>query len=55
VSSATVEKMARAQACSGGQGAGLIPQAGPVEVYRMQCADGKVYMARCEFRQCRKM
>lgn len=55
VSSATVEKMARAQACSGGQGAGLITQAGPVEVYRMQCDDGKVFMARCELRQCRKM
>jgi hypothetical protein len=55
VSSATVEKMARARACSGGRGAGLITQAGPVEVYRMQCADGKVFMARCELRQCRKM
>jgi len=55
VSSATVEKMARERACTGGQGAGLITQAGPVEVYRMQCADGKVFMARCELRQCRKM
>lgn len=55
ISSATVEKMARAQACLGGQGAGLITQAGPVEVYRMQCDDGKVFMARCELRQCRRM
>lgn len=55
VSSATVEKMARDQACSGGQGAGLITQSGPVEVYRMQCDNGKVYMARCEMRQCRQM
>jgi hypothetical protein len=55
VSSATVEKMAREQACSGGPGAGLITPPGPVEVYRMQCADGKVFMARCELRQCRKM
>jgi hypothetical protein len=55
VSSATVEKLARAQACSGGQGAGLITQAGPVEVYRMQCDNGKVFMARCELRQCRQM
>jgi PBP1b-binding outer membrane lipoprotein LpoB len=55
VSSATVEKMARDQACSGGQGAGLITQTGPVEVYRMQCDNGKVYMARCEMRQCRQM
>lgn len=55
VSSATVEKMAREQACSGGQGAGLITAAGPVEVYRMQCDNGKVFMARCELRQCRRM
>jgi hypothetical protein len=55
VSSATVEKMARAQACLGGQGAGLITPAGPVEVYRMQCDSGKVFMARCEMRQCRPM
>ncbi|QJE01024.1 hypothetical protein HH212_14115 [Massilia forsythiae] len=55
VSSATVETMARKQACSGGQGAGLITDPGPVEVYRMQCDDGKVFMARCELRQCRQM
>jgi hypothetical protein len=55
VSSATVERMARDQACTGGQGAGLITQPGPVEVYRMQCGDGKVFMARCEMRQCRQM
>jgi len=55
VSSATVEKLARQQACSGGQGAGLITQPGPVEVYRMQCDNGKVFMARCELRQCRQM
>jgi hypothetical protein len=55
VSSATVERMARDQACSGGQGAGLITQPGPVEVYRMQCDNGKVFMARCEMRQCKQM
>jgi hypothetical protein len=55
VSSATVERMARDQACSGGQGAGLITPAGPVEVYRMQCDSGKTFMARCELRQCRGM
>ena len=55
VSSATVEKMARQQSCTGGQGAGLVTETGPVEVYRMQCADGKVFMARCELRQCRAM
>jgi hypothetical protein len=55
VSSNTVEKMARQQACTGGQGAGLVTEPGPVEVYRMQCDNGKVYMARCELRQCRQM
>jgi hypothetical protein len=55
VSSVTVEKLARAQQCSGGQGAGLVTEPGPVEVYRMQCDDGKVFMARCELRQCRQM
>jgi hypothetical protein len=55
VSSNTVEKMARQQACTGGQGAGLVTEPGPVEVYRMQCDNGRVYMARCELRQCRQM
>lgn len=59
VSSATVEKMARQQGCMGGQGAGLVTEAGPVEVYRMRCEEGamrgKVFMARCELRQCVKM
>ena len=55
VSSATVEKMAKQQGCTGGLGAGLITQPGPVEVYRMRCEDGKVFMARCELRQCKQM
>jgi len=55
VSSTTVEQLAKAQACASEQGAGLITAPGPVEVYRMQCQDGKVFMARCELRQCRKM
>ena len=54
VSSVTVEQLARQHACSG-QGAGLITEPGPVEVYRLQCSDSKVFMARCELRQCRKM
>lgn len=54
VSSVTVEQLARQHACTG-QGAGLVTEPGPVEVYRLQCADGKVFMARCELRQCRKM
>jgi hypothetical protein len=55
VSSATVEKLAKQQACTGGEGAGLVTGQGPVEVYRMQCDNGKVFMARCEMRQCRQM
>jgi hypothetical protein len=55
VSSATVEKLAKQHACTGGLGAGLVTEPGPVEVYRMQCEDGKVFMARCELRQCRRM
>jgi hypothetical protein len=55
VSSVTVEKMAQRQQCSGGVGAGLVTEPGPVEVYRVRCDDGKVFMARCELRQCRQM
>ncbi len=55
VSTATVERMAKQHACTGGVGAGLITEAGPVEVYRMVCDDGKVFMARCELRQCKPM
>lgn len=55
VSSNTVEKLARQQACTGGQGASLVTEPGPVEVYRMQCDNGKVFMARCEMRQCRRL
>jgi len=55
VSSATVERMARQQGCVGGNGAGLITEPGPAEVYRMQCENGKIFMARCELRQCKQM
>ena len=55
VSSATVEKLAKGQGCTAGQGAGLVTEPGPVEVYRMRCEGGTVFMARCELRQCVKM
>jgi hypothetical protein len=55
VSSVTVENMAKAEGCVGGQGAGLVTEPGPVEVYRMMCDDGKVFRARCELRQCKRM
>jgi hypothetical protein len=52
VSSVTVENMAKRVGCTGGQGAGLITPKGPVEVYRMACDNGKVFLVRCELRQC---
>lgn len=55
VSSVTVEHLAKAQGCTGGAGAGLVTPPGPVEVYRMQCENGKVFLAKCELRQCRGM
>ncbi|KIF83842.1 hypothetical protein TSA66_18690 [Noviherbaspirillum autotrophicum] len=55
VSSTTVERLARQHDCAGSAGAGLLTVKGPVEVYRMQCDNGKVFMARCELRQCRPM
>lgn len=55
VSSNTVEKLARQQGCTGGEGAGLITSSGPVEIYRIQCDSGKVFLARCELRQCVRM
>jgi type IV pilus biogenesis protein CpaD/CtpE len=55
VSSKTVEKLAAAQACTGGEGAALVTPVGPVEVYRVRCENGRVFMARCELRQCKQM
>lgn len=55
LSSATVERLAKEHGCTGGQGAGLLTEPGPVEVYRMQCDSEKLFMARCELRQCRRM
>lgn len=55
VSSVTVERLGKQQACLSNEGAGLVTEAGPVEVYRMICDSGKVFMARCELRQCKAM
>jgi len=57
VSSTTVEKMASQYGCASttSQGAGLMTPQGPVEIYRMICDSNRVFMARCEFRQCRPM
>ena len=55
ISSVTVEKLGKQQACASDEGAGLLTAPGPIEVYRMVCRSGKVFMARCELRQCRAM
>lgn len=55
VSSATVERMARKAGCEMRAGAGLMTDPGPVEVYRVQCVDGRQFLAQCELRQCREM
>jgi hypothetical protein len=55
VSSVTVEKLGNQRECRSNEGAGLVTEPGPVEVYRMVCDSGKVFMARCELRQCKAM
>lgn len=55
VSSTTVERLGKDLGCEGSQGAGLITDKGPVEIYRMQCKGGKTFLARCELRQCKPL
>ncbi len=55
VSSATVERLGRHYGCISLQGAGLVTQKGPAEVYRMRCDNGTTFLAECELRQCRSM
>lgn len=55
VSSVTVERLGRRFGCVGLQGAGLVTEKGPVEVYRMRCDNGTTFLAECELRQCRPM
>jgi hypothetical protein len=52
ISSVTVERLAKAQGCVGGKGAGAITEKAPIEMYRMQCDSGRQLLARCELRQC---
>lgn len=54
-SSITVERLATQYGCIGGRGAGLITDKGPVEVYRMSCDNGVVFLAKCELRQCQQL
>ncbi|MES3023339.1 MAG: hypothetical protein V4857_17385 [Pseudomonadota bacterium] len=53
VSTVTVENLAKQVGCRGGVGASLLTEPGPIEIYRMACDNGQVYMARCEMRQCK--
>lgn len=55
VSSVTVERLGKQAGCTSNEGAGLVTEPGPIEVYRMVCASGRVFMARCELRQCKAM
>lgn len=55
VSTFTVEAIAKRHGCWGGIGAGRITAKGPIEVYRMNCDSGQVFLARCEFRQCKAL
>lgn len=55
VSSVTVERLGKLRQCTSNEGAGLVTEPGPVEVYRIVCDSGKVFMARCELRQCKAM
>lgn len=55
VSSATVERLARNAGCNSKTGAGLLTEEGPLEVYRVTCDNGTVFMAQCELRQCKRM
>jgi hypothetical protein len=55
ISSATVEKLALQNQCTSKQGAAQITPKAPTEVYRVSCDDGRVFMAKCELRQCKTM
>jgi hypothetical protein len=52
VSSITVERMAKQNSCQSEKGAGLLYKKGPVEMYRIDCEDGRELKVRCELRQC---
>ncbi|MFZ6820599.1 DUF2846 domain-containing protein [Undibacterium sp. Ji22W] len=52
VSSVTVERIAKQNSCESKKGAGLLYRKSPVEVYRIECDDGREIKARCEMRQC---
>ncbi len=52
-SSNSVEELARrVKQCDANHGAELVSSDGPIEYYREQCRDGRVFRAKCEFHQC---
>lgn len=55
VSSVTVERLAAQNQCASKQGAGLVGPKGPSEIYKVDCNDGRVFMVKCELRQCQPM
>lgn len=54
-SSYVVGEMAKQNGCFSNTDAALITEQGPIEIYRMNCGNGKAFMARCELRQCVQM
>lgn len=52
ISSVTVERIAKQNNCQSKKGAGLLYKKSPIEVYRVECEDGREIKARCEMRQC---
>jgi hypothetical protein len=55
ISSVTVERLALQSQCTSKQGAAQLTPKAPIEVYRVSCDDGRVFMAKCELRQCQTM
>lgn len=52
-SSNSVEELAlRTKRCEAAHGAELVSSDGPIEYYREHCRDGRVFRAKCQFRQC---
>lgn len=55
ISSTTVERLAKQNQCEPKEIVNLLTPKGPIEIYRTTCEDGKIFMARCELRQCKAM
>ena len=55
ISSATVERLAKQNQCTPKEIVNLLTPKGPIEIYRTSCEEGKIFMARCEMRQCKAM